>query len=402
MLVRWTVCGARRPRRFGPMRFDLFAFFVSLLMSSGDLPTGARMSVRFDPAQADAGAAVSLELSITPPPGSLLLALAQPKSLGAPIAVDLDTGLFKLAGSLEEPAVGERLERALQSQKVRYYPQSLGGTVVVRLPLSAPKTWEDDRAEIRGAVTLMFVEIESGKLTLASAVPISATLEKTKPTVTPPISEMPNLPLEAVSTKSPPIESPPAVKIDVPAPVKIETDNEVAADVFPLPTQRWFFSGVAVGFLAVLAGPVGVYDQRRWWARWLGWRRLQAWTTVAVAAFLTVVALLLPARTALPAVLGAAAFGAMLFATGGGPGVFSANFFAAALRAQPLLGLALSLALLANAAGWDVTAGFALVFLARSCAPAVTKREEDEFDDEEDELPRRKAAKSRRYRADAA
>lgn len=362
------------------------------------------MSVRFDPPAVEPGSNVSLEFSITPPAGSLLLALAQPRSLGAPTPIELEPGPFRLQGPLEEPAVGERQERALQSQKVRYYPQSLGGTVVLRLPLSAPKQWTEDTAEVRGVVTLMFVEVKSGKLTVAPAVPISATLDKAKPIIaTPPVkSEVPPvLSLEPASAKQTSKDSP--LQIDVPAPVKIEANVDMVADVFPPPTQRWFFAGVAVGFLAIVAGPVGVYDQRRWWARWLGWRRLQAWTTVAVAATLAVAAMLLPTRTAMPALLGVSAFGAMLFATGGGPGVFSSNFFTAALRAQPLHGVALSLALMAHAAAWDVSAGFALVFLARSCAPAVSIRIEDDFDeDDEEDHPRRRHSKSRRSRADAA
>jgi hypothetical protein len=374
-------------------------------MFSGDLPSGGRMSVRFDPPAVEPGGSVSLEFSITPPTGSLLLALAQPKSLGAPTAIELEPGAFRLQGPLEEPAVGERQERALQSQKVRYYPQSLGGTVVLRLPLSAPKRWTEDHIEVRGVVTLMFVEVKSGKLTVAPAVPFSVTLDKAKPIVAPaPVKseEPPVLSLEPASAKQTTKDSP--VQIDVPAPVKIEANADMVADVFPPPTQKWFFAGVAMGFLAVVAGPVGVYDQRRWWARWLGWRRLQAWTTVAVAAMLAAAAMLLPTRTAMPALLGVSAFGAMLFATGGGPGVFSSNFAAAALRAQPLHGVALSLALLAPAAAWDVSAGFALVFLARSCAPAVSIRIEEDFDEEDDEedYPRRRSSRSRRSRADAA
>jgi hypothetical protein len=364
---------------------------LALIAFGGELPEGARLSVRFEPPRAKAGEKTTLEISVTPPPGSVLLALAQPKSLGAPTAIDLESSRFKLAGPLEEPAVEERPVRALDSKKVRFYPRSFGGTVVLRLPMTAPLLWDDGRLELRGAVTLMFADEKSGKLIIAPSVPIAVTLDEDKPP--PPKVETPPAVLEAPATQN----------IDPPKPVDAGPTVEIVAppevDVFPPPKQQWFLAGVALGILALTVGPIGVYDQRQWWARWLGWRRLQCWTTAVVGVTLLASASLLPARTAFPVLGGAAAFGAMLFATGGGPGVSSSNFLAAALRAQPLHGLLLCLALLMKAACWDASAGFLAVFMARSFAPAILPNDEEEFDDEGedfDEAPRRRRSKSRR------
>jgi len=371
---------------------------LALIIFGGDLPDGAKLSVRFDPARAKPGSKATLEISVTPPPGSVLLALAQPKSLGAPTAVDLDLGPFKPAGKLEEPAVGERLERALESQRVRYYPRSFGGTVVFRLPLTAPTSFDDGRAEIRGSVTLMFVDESTGKLTLAPSVAIAASLEEDKPApATPPVIE---------SASSVVIEAPPKQRIETPAPANAGPPIEIIAppETDPLPPfkRHWFLVGVAAGLFALGAGPIGVYDERKWWARWLGWRRLQCLTTVVSSATLLAVAFFLPTRTAIPVLGGSAAFGAMLFATGGGPGVTSSNFIVTAVRSQPVHCLMLCLALLLNAACWDLWAGFAAVFLARSFAPAIMPIGDEEFDEDDDDFedtPRRKRSKSRRRAA---
>jgi hypothetical protein len=371
-------------------------FVFALTIFGGELPAGARLSARFEPSSVKSGDRTTLELSVTPPPGSVLLAFAQPKGLGAPTAVDLEAGLVKLAGPLDEPAVKERSEPALQSQTVRFYPHSFGGTVVVKLPMLAPSRWIDGRAELRGTVTLMFVDEKSGKLTLAAAVPISATLEETDPPP-PTVGEPPPVVLEAPPKQKDDPPSPPVV--DPGAIVEIVAPPEL--DPPPAPTQRWFLVGVAAGVIALAAGPIGVYDERRLWARWLGWRRLQGWTTAVFAATLLAGALTLPTRTSIPALVGAAAFGAMLFATGGGPWVKSPNFLAAALRAQPLHALVLSFALLAKASCWDATAGFALIFVARSFAPAIAPGDDDFAHEEEDdeEPPRRRRSKSGRRRA---
>jgi hypothetical protein len=360
---------------------------LALIAIGGELPEGARLSVRFEPLRAKSGEKTTLEISVTPPPGSVLLALAQPKSLGAPTAIDLEPGRFKLAGSLEEPAVEERALKALDAKKVRVYPTSFGGTVVLRLPMTAPLLWDDGRLELRGAVTLMFADEKSGTLTMAPSVPIAATLEEDKPAPPPPIV----------------LEAPAKQRVDPPMPVEAGPTVEIVAppevDPFPPPRQHWFLAGAALGILALAAGPIGVYDQRQWWARWLGWRRFQCWTTAVVGGTLLGFALFLPTRTAFPLLGGAAAFGAMLFSTGGGPGVSSSNFLAAALRAQPLHCVLLCLALLMKAACWDASAGFLAVFLARSFAPAIAPSDEEEFgeDDEEyDEAPRRRRSKSRR------
>jgi len=364
------------------------------------MPLGASLSVRFDPPTAKAGEKIALEISITPPAGSLLLALAQPKSLGAPTAVDLEPGSLQVTGAIEEPVVDERQERSLQSRKVRYYPQSLGGTVAVRLPMKAPARWENGRAEIRGTVTLMFVDQKSGKLTLAPSVPISAIVEEMKPPSLPP----PPIIVDAVP---PPIESSPpsknesapaAMQIDVPSPLALVTDAAGEASSFSAPTLRWFLGGVAAGLLALVAGPIGVHDQRKWWARSFGWGRFQSWGVVVIAAILAGVALALPLRSAIPALAGVGAFAALLFATGGGPGVYRASLLGAALRAQTLNVLGLLMAAVANAAVWDLAAGYAVVFLLRSGAPAIGVQADDEEDDEfDDEAPKRRSA-NRQYR----
>jgi hypothetical protein len=379
----------------------LIACVLSLLLPAGDLPLGARLAVRFDPPTAKAGEKIALEISITPPAGSLLLALAQPKSLGAPTAVDLEPGSLQVAGAIEEPVVDERPERSLQSRKVRYYPQSLGGTVAVRVPMKAPAKFENGRAEIRGTVTLMFVDQKSGKLTLAPSVPISAVIEETKP---PPLPAPPPI---VVDARPPPIEpslpekrdaSSTAMQIDVPSPMALVKEATGEASAFSAPALRWFLGGVAAGLLALFAGPIGVHDQRKWWARWFGWRRFQSWGVVVVAVVLAGVALAFPLRSAIPTLAGVGAFGALLFVTGGGPGVFRASLLGAALRAQPLHILALLMAAVANAAVWDLAAGFVVVFLLRSFAPAIGVQAEDEEDEEfDDEAPRRRSA-NRQFR----
>src|SRR3954463_8557614 len=89
-------------------RIVLGNVFLSLILFGGELPDGARLSARFAPARVMAGGKTALEISVTPPPGAVLLAFAQPKSLGAPVAIDLEPGPLTLAGPLEEPAVLER------------------------------------------------------------------------------------------------------------------------------------------------------------------------------------------------------------------------------------------------------------------------------------------------------
>jgi len=367
-------------------------------MPGGELPDGAKLSVRFDPPRVKAGEKTALEISVTPPTGAVLLAFAQPKSLGTPTAVNLEPSSLVVTGRLEEPAVQERGVAAIQADRVRYYPHSFGGTAVVRLPMAAPSSFDEGRIDLRGVMTLLFVEEKTGKVTLASAIPFAATLEEETPT--------------PVLTPATAVESTPPVIIDAPAKQKPDAARETSATTgtanehatptveivtpettsWPPPKQRWFFVGMIVGLFALAAGPIGLYDERRWWARWLSWRRFQSWTAAAACGALTAAVLLLPARTAVPALIGSAAFGAMLFVTGGGPGMQSASFVVAAMRAQPLFALTLCVAALMNAACWDAAAGFAAMFLARSCGPAMVRGDEEfeEEEEEEEERPRRR------------
>jgi len=376
----------------------VYIALLSLIMPGGELPDGAKLSVRFDPPRVKAGEKTALEISVTPPTGAVLLAFAQPKSLGTPTAVNVEPSSLVVTGRLEEPAVQERGVAAIQADRVRYYPHSFGGTAVVRLPMAAPSSFDEGRIDLRGVMTLLFVEEKTGKVTLASAIPFAATLEEETPT--------------PVLTPATAVESTPPVIIDAPAKQKPDAARETSATTgtanehatptveivtpettsWPPPKQRWFFVGMIVGLFALAAGPIGLYDERRWWARWLSWRRFQSWTAAAACGALTAAVLLLPARTAVPALIGSAAFGAMLFVTGGGPGMQSASFVAAAMRAQPLFALTLCVAALMNAACWDAAAGFAAMFLARSCGPAMVRGDEEfeEEEEEEEERPRRR------------